>query len=246
MKKNLIIFTALILVIFICSCNTINFDVRRGSGNVVSEERAVEAFNEIRVEGAGELILTQSEEFSLTVEAEDNIISEVITRNEGDTLVIGFADQRWTKSYLPTEPIRFYISMPDLKELDIAGAARVEMGALQTEELTLKTDGAADIRFEDLQLGSLMVDLNGGAQFDLSGKAERQDIDIDGAGSYDAADLETRDTTISIAGAAEAQVWATETLDVDIDGAGNVRYYGSPHVTQNIDGISSVRGLGEH
>ena len=246
MKKNLIILTALVLVIFICSCNTINIDMQRGSGNVVSEERTVESFDEIRVEGAGELILTQADEFSLTVEAEDNIISEVVTRNEGDTLVISFTDQRWRKSYIPTEPIRFYISMPDLKELYITGAAKVEMETLQTSALTLRTDGAADIRMENLQLKSLTIELNGGAQFDLSGKAEKQEINIDGAGSCDAADLETQETTISIAGAAEAMVWATERLDVDIAGAGSVRYYGSPHVTQNIDGISSVRSLGEH
>ena len=51
MKKNLTILTALVLVVFICSCNTINLDVRRGSGNVITEERAVESFERIRMEG---------------------------------------------------------------------------------------------------------------------------------------------------------------------------------------------------
>ena len=192
------------------------------------------------------MILTQADEFSLTVEAEDNIVPEITTRNENDVLVISFADQRWTKSYIPTEPIPFLYQYARFKRAVYYRCCQSGNGkTLQTADLTLKTDGAADIRISDLQVNSLLVDLNGGAQFDLSGKANQQEIQIDGAGSYDGADLETGRTIISISGAAEVMLWATEDLDIDIDGAGSVRYYGNPHVTQDIDGISSVRGLGE-
>src|SRR3990170_5909134 len=77
------------LAIFAVSCKwTVGFV--RGSGNVVTEERDVSDFHKIHLSGIGNLIITQGEEESLTIEADDNIMPLISADVSGERLTISF------------------------------------------------------------------------------------------------------------------------------------------------------------
>lgn len=59
-----------ILLAAIVSCKISSV---RGSGNIISEDRAVSEFNKVSVLGSGNLFIEQGDEESLTIEAKDNM-----------------------------------------------------------------------------------------------------------------------------------------------------------------------------
>jgi hypothetical protein len=248
MKKNtLITIPFLVLSIFILSaCQFLPWvSVVRGSGNLTTETRPVSEFDAIRLDGAGRLVITQGSTESLEIQAEDNLIDELTSQVEGNTLVLGYQERPWRKSILPTRPIVYTLVVTDLAKLILNGAGDIDLQSLQTDALTLEINGAGNFNITDLTADNLSVNLAGTGSIIVTGVLGEQEIILDGAGSYQAGDLQTRSTAIEINGLGSSTVWATETLDISINGGGSVSYYGSPHVTQEITGLGEVKNLGE-
>ena len=86
----------------------------------------------------------------------------------------------------------------------------------------------------------LKLDGSGATKIELGGKVTRQDIDLSGAGSYEAGQLASDEASVSVSGAGKAVVNARNALSVDISGAGKVEYFGEPKLKQSISGIGKV------
>ncbi len=245
-KKSLLSISLLIIgSLFLSACAITGFNVTRGSGKVITQTREVSGFNHVQIDGAGELIIIQGETESLEIRAEDNIIDDLTSDVEGATLVLGYRDNFLRNTIIPTERITYTLSVIDLSEVTINGAADMEIESLETGGLILNINGAGQVSIDQLTAEDLTVQISGTATIDVSGQVAKQSITIDGAGNYKAGDLETTSTTIKINGLGNGTVWATETLDISIDGGGNLRYYGSPNVTQDINGLGDIDNLGE-
>ena len=78
-KKILVVLIMLSLATFACSAVTFNINppqTVRGSGNVVSETRAVSGFSALSLEGSGDVDVTFGNSESAVVEADDNIAGD--------------------------------------------------------------------------------------------------------------------------------------------------------------------------
>ncbi len=64
----------------------------RGSGDVITVQRDTRPFEKVTLNGKGELFITQDDETSLRIEAEDNIIDVMYTNFDDGELEIGFDD----------------------------------------------------------------------------------------------------------------------------------------------------------
>ena len=112
------------LLLSACSLTVIE-----GSGSVVTEEREVGDFENITLESFGELIITQGDEPSLIIEADDNLMQYITTEVKGDTLHIGFTDDAFSikggdnQIIKPSESIVFRLTMPDLNTISLSGAS---------------------------------------------------------------------------------------------------------------------------
>ena len=246
-KKSFIITPLLIASIFILSaCQFLPwFRVVRGSGTLITESRPVSGFNAVQLDGAGRLVITQGASESLEIRADDNLIGNLTSEVRGDTLILGFQEQSWRRTVLPSLPVVYTLSVTDLTRLTLNGAADMEIRSLETDSFDLAINGAGNIDIQDLSAGKLAVNFAGAGSVSVSGMIVEQAITIDGAGNYQAGDLQTMNTIIEINGLGSGVVWATETLQVNINGGGSVSYYGSPNVTQQISGLGEVKNLGE-
>ncbi len=245
-KKTLLsIFLILIGSLLLNACSVIGFDVTRGSGELTTETRAVSGFDSVQIDGAGELIIMQGDSESLEIRAEDNIIGELTSEVMDSTLVLGYRDSFLRNTIIPTERITYTLTLVDLSEVTINGAADMEIDVLETEAFSLNINGAGQISIDQLMADSLIVQISGTTTIEVAGEVAEQSITIDGAGNYQAGDLATNSTSVDINGLGNATVWAVETLDISIDGGGNLRYYGSPSVTQDINGLGDIDQLGE-
>jgi hypothetical protein len=222
LRKMLLIIGILALLTAGC---TISVRYEEGSGVVVEEERSVSGFDRVSFEGIGNLVITQGDEETLTIEAEDNILPRIETKVRGRTLQISFDTDRWENIIRPTEPIRFYLTVTDLEAVFLSGLG--------------------DIDVEDIEVEKLDVTLSGAGSISLSGSVLEQDVNVSGAGAYEASDLMSEVADINLSGAGSATVWVTQSLDVNITGLGSVSYYGDPVVEQSVSGLGNIQSLGD-
>ncbi len=198
--------------------NGIPLETVRGSGNVVTEARDVSGFSTVILQGFGDVNIDVTGSESLSITADENFMSYLVTEVRGDTL------------YIHTEPEVAFTNITAL-DFDIT-AADLEAVELQ---------GAGDIDVRNLDTDTWRVRLPGAGQITAAGRAAEQSIELLGAGSYEAENLESEVATVTSSGAGSAVVWATDELDVTINGIGTVQYIGNPVVTQEINGLGTVQ-----
>lgn len=245
MKRHSMWLALMVLIAASLACAVPSVGIRtiKGSGNVVAEERDVSGFDSVALSEFGEVIITQGDEESLTVETDDNLMRYIETEVRGGTLELGFTDDDILLR--PSKSIIFRLSVIDLTALDSSGAGKFEIDELDADRLEVTLSGAGDIRIDSLTATDLVVTVSGAGNIELAGQVKTQEVNLNALGNYVAPDLESQAATVRISGAGSASIWVHDTLDVVISGAGNVGYYGSPDVTQDISGVGSVKSRGD-
>jgi hypothetical protein len=208
-----------------------------GSGNVINQTSSVMGVNQVSVEGAGIVLVSQGNQESLTIEAEDNIIPHIASSVTGNRLSVTWDNT--TPS--PTKPVKYYLTVKDLSSITLSGAVRIETSGFKTQRLAVSINGAGEANMSGLDINNLTVTLSGAGKMNMAGTATDQTITISGAGDYQAGDLESRTTTITINGAGKGMVNASTMLNVTINGTGDISYFGSPQVNRQINGAGTVR-----
>ena len=105
--------------------------------------------------------------------------------------------------------------------------------------ITLSGSGTVDAT--GINADSLKMMLNGSGRISASGRADQQEIDLNGSGDFQGANLKGKTVSVSIAGSGDGVVAASETLDVTVMGSGSIEYIGDPKVTQTSLGSGSVK-----
>ena len=236
----------------------------RGSGDVVTKDVPVRDFDRVSLAGIGDVIVTQGETESLTIETDDNILPYIETEVRNGTLVIGLTEEARDKNLSPTM-LLFHVSMKEVAGLDLSGAGDISAGSLDTDHLRIDLGGAGDVNIDALDAQSLTVNIGGAGSINvdalnaeestvhlsgagdiaLAGQVERQGVFLNGAGNYRCGELESQRANVELTGAGNATVWATETLDVTIRGIGSIRYYGNPYVDAHQYGLGTLRRMGD-
>ena len=222
-----------------------------GTDNLVTESREDSNFDRVFLRDYGELVITQGEQESLTVEAHPDVLPRIKTEVREGKLVIKIGADWLDKlghalsTSLSRQWIKYDLTVKELTGLEIAGAIRVKASGIETERLALKLGGAGQVNIRALSAEVLAIDAPGAGAINISGKVGEQRVVISGAGSYKAPKLESRRASVDIRGAGQATVWAVEDLDVTISGLGSVEYYGSPAVKKRVSGLGTVTSLGK-
>ncbi len=217
----------------------------RGSGNVVSQPRQVADFNAITINYPSDVVISQGDTESMTIQAEDNVLRDLSTQVRDGVLYIGVGPQETLGSaILPTRPVRITITVKNLAALSVPAAGTTRLIGLKTNDLAVSISGAGGVSIENLSAQSLTSRMSGAGNVTASGTAAKVDVNISGFGSFNGADLRSDTASAGISGAGSATVWVARQLNASISGMGSINYYGQPSVSQQISGIGSVRHLG--
>lgn len=238
MNKRFFICVMVFFTLAITACNTV-----RGSGNVETEKRSVNGFNGINLSGSGEVILTQAETESLTIEADDNLLPLLETNVRNGTLYIGSTANT---SIMPTKPIIFRVSGPNIDKLAVSGSGEIVAETVTADDLELDINGSGTIAIDQLVADLVTADVSGSGSVVLAGSVDEQRIDINGSGEYKAGKLESKTAVVDMNSSGETVLWVNENLDADVSGSGQVNYYGTPTLNEEINGSGSVNNLGGH
>lgn len=208
-----------------------------GSGNIVEETRDVSNFDKVELQGSGTLIITQGENYSVTLETDDNLLPYYETRVFGDKLEIG---TRNFHCFIRNSGLIVRVTLPEVEKLAILGSGDIiSTNVLNAEDLKLQIAGSGDIKLE-VNVTNLETEIAGSGEATYIGSATTHNIDIAGSGDIYAFDLSTEQTSVDIAGSGSAEITAYKTLDVDIAGSGDIYYKGEPVVSQSIAGSGDI------
>jgi hypothetical protein len=212
-----------------------------------------EHFHKVNCKDFGKLILTQGDQPSLIIEADQELLAELVAEVRGDTLSLGL-DQDWFgrigkvfSSLLNSSEyqVTYFLTVPDLDQIKISGKIDLECESFVTDALSLRIAGLGDLDFTHLDCNVLDVVISGRGEFTAAGRADQQTVRISGSGEYEAPNLNSQSVRMTISGQGNANIRVEEHLDITISGMGQVNYYGHPTLRQVISGLGKSKRLND-
>lgn len=226
--------TILLFALFVISTSAFSQD---------SEVRALDDFNIVQVEGAGNIYLTagNTSQIEIRLKNDSYMLSDIITDVSSGQLRIDYKEKGMFKS---APKIDIWITYKSLKEISVSGAGKISTeNTIKADRFVLDCEGAESANLE-LDVNELIATMSGAGSFNLSGRADIQELEVSGAGSINAEDLVGQNVIAEVSGVGSLYVHATERLQGTVSGVGKIRYRGDPKVQElNNDGIGSIKRM---
>ena len=179
-----------------------------GGGPDVDRHIEVERFAAIELGGGWDLQFTHASDYSAVLIGDRELVDTAEVSTAGDE----------------DRTVRIMITAPAIEALTLAGAVNGTIVGLDAAELTVLSDGATNLVFEDSTIGDLTLQTAGAANIDLGDSlVENGVLDMSGASQL----------VINMNGGS---------LTGRVEGVGNVRYSGDvSSVDVDTDAIVRIR-----
>ncbi len=205
------------------SCNNI-YPWIEGSGNIIKEQRDVSEFTGIDVGGAYYVHIKKGDYQSVEIETDDNIMPLVETEVSNGVLRIS------TKTATSNVKARnIYITMANLKQLDISGACKIESDDRFNEDLVdINLSGASNLNIS-FKANRIDMEMSGASNANISGHSNIFNIDASGASNGRFSNMEANTVSAECSGASSIWLNVIESIKGDASGGSNIYYKGNPN-----------------
>ena len=194
------------------------------SGNHISRTVTVKNFDEIKVEGAIKLVITQDSSYSIRVEADSNIITYVKAKVSGSELKIKLDDA----NYCGQDSIVVHAGIGELKELNLSGAVEVAgEGPIYAGDVDFTFSGASKVNL-NVNASKVTTKADGVTKITLTGQTGTHNLKINGTGQLNAFDFVAGIYNIDIDGTGKANINVLNDLKVKTSGTSEIYYKGNP------------------
>ncbi|MBU1319929.1 MAG: DUF2807 domain-containing protein [candidate division Zixibacteria bacterium] len=193
----------------------------RGSGEVVTENRDVSGIDGVELATIGTLHIEIGDTEKLTIEAEDNLIEYFDTEVHGGTLVI---DNNSRLSLHPRKPIRYFLTVKELKDIEISSSGGIEAPDIKTERFRATISSSGNFQAGNLEVKSLDIRISSSGNVEL-GEVIAQDIEIDISSSGDVTleSLNAKMLIVDISSSGDIEIWGghVDEQEVTINSSGD-------------------------
>jgi hypothetical protein len=265
MKKGTWILLLLLAVSSLTACDIIveGGNIVRGSGDVVQESREVSGFDRVELATIGTLIIENGARTSLTVEAEDNLLQYIQTRVQGGKLLI---DVEQGASITPTRPIRYRLTISDLREITLSSSGDAEAPSMQAQEFDIQIHSSGSLAMDGIDADRVGITVTSSGNVDLDvvsasqlsidiessgdvtiggGSADEQDITISSSGNYEARDVQSIRVEARLSSSGSATVRVSEVLRGRLTSSGSLNYVGNPQLDVETTSSGDVNRIGD-
>ena len=213
-----------------CSCSGLNVKFSHTAAHA-EEQRSLTGFERIELLGSLDIKYQQSDSFSVRVDAPVEILKKVVTRVEGDKLIVNMEGEGEMINFgVPDgDNVTVYVTSPDLLGIALRGSGDFEcQHLLDTDNLDIMLNGSGDIKFDDIICDQINVSLVGSGDVELKHvKMLRSYVNLVGSGDIK--------VNYDNSGAVEANL--TGSGDITLSGSvkdykSNVRGSGDMHTEQ--------------
>lgn len=207
-----------------------------GNGNPATETRTVTPFNKVKSAGDFRVYITNGNETSVVVRADENLLQYIETYVSGETLHIDIMGLHSVKAVVPME---VYITTPQLSGIVQSGSGIITSDFFASDhfDLVLSGSGSVDAEFE---VQSADILLSGSGKINIAGLADAAQLTISGSGDVNGTDLLVNNCQTLTSGSGNMWINVSEYLTTRISGSGNVFYAGNPTIETSISGSGNV------
>lgn len=205
-----------------CAFNVNSWNGKRVicKGEVIEKQLDFQDFNAIVVNGHADITILQSDEFIVSVLANEEVFEHLDYSVKEGALYIETKNNVNIKA---ADKYEITVSMPCLEGLTVNGAADallkdyssdsdmsikingagdIDISSAKLHDLSISVNGAGDINAHGIDVEKLIISVNGAGDAKLSGKAVSASFGVSGAGDIDARNLECDDVQTRKSGAA--------------------------------------------
>jgi hypothetical protein len=232
MRNYLIAMTAAVL--FVTAANSQDHENHdkdkpriEGSGNVITKDVNVSAFNELDIQGVFSVLLIQGNKEEVKIEADDNLQPLFEVRNVGSKLLISMKKDA---NFNSKKKLKVYVTFKKIKAMELKTVGDISSAEnLSFDDLKIsnKSVGSIDLK---MTAQNLDVDNKSVGSVKLNGKAENATIKNKGVGSVQAASFIVQKMDIDNSGIGSAEVNAAKELVVKDSFLGKVTNKGAATV----------------
>jgi hypothetical protein len=261
MKKFLVI-TAIIVIIVsgLALTGCIKVDLAEKNGPVTTRTYVFTDFTGIDISHGFELVVTPSDNYSVSITAGENVLNHTDIHLNGSTLA--FSIEGWTNIWFSSwfDPPKVNVTMPVLTKLNLSWASKADVSGFQSShDLDVELSGASELNIDmtmgyfaaDISGASVIngsvyatgsdIELSGASHISLTGSGGNIRISASGASSANMPDFIVNNAYIELSGASHATLEINGRLDVDLSGASSVEYSGNTTLGDiNLSGASSI------
>ena len=207
----------------------------RGNGNTVSRDLNLPDFTGVDLDISAEVIITQGDNFKVTVEGESNIIAELERDVRNGIWEIDF-----DRCVRDMDELTIFITMPRVRSLSISGSGIItSTNILKVDDIDLSISGSGKIDV-GLDADDISSRISGSGRVVLEGESNSVEHTVSGSGDLFAFLLQTRDADIRVSGSGNSEVNVSDNLTVRISGSGDVYYRGKPQVEVSVSGSGKL------
>ncbi len=237
--RYLLIFMFLVGIFVVGKRSFFSFGGTKGSGPMKTETRSARDFHAVELDLSGDVELRIAEQYSVEVQAQENLLPLLKTEVDNGRLRIYFSEN---VSY--SEDVKIQISGPAFDGLSVSGSGKITvLTPIQSERINLSLSGSGDIMIAQATFGALECSISGSGGMELGGTANATQVDISGSGDVQAKQLSSNEMRARIAGSGSVSAHVVQVLKADIAGSGDIFYSGDPTVESNIAGSGTVKKL---
>jgi hypothetical protein len=232
--------TALIMSLLLVSCQfngDFGFGVR-GNGNVETVERSIDNdFSEISVSRGLDVYLTQGDNVSLIVEADENLHDIIITEVENGVLKITTDENiSFSKSK------KVMLTFKDVSKIKATSGSDVfSTNTIITDNLELTTTSGSDMEV-DINVQVADCRSTSGSDLRVSGKTNKLYAEATSGSDIKAGNLKAKISEARATSGADITLNTSEELYAKATSGGDIKYSGNPDRVTKKDGVSgSIR-----
>jgi hypothetical protein len=211
---------ATITALLFASCN-LNMNTIEGSGNVTTEKRIVQGdFKNIQVSNAIDLVVEQSDNYEVVVEADDNLQKEIVTKVENGTLVVRCK----FSSFRNITMKKVTVKMPNIEKLDASSASSIHSkNVIQGENIELESSSAANVDV-NVEADNIVARASSGSDIRVEGKALKIQTKASSGSSIDAAELFANEVEADASSGGSVEVHPILSLKAGASSGGSINY----------------------
>lgn len=226
--------------VFLLACLFLSIGSTLFGQKIEEQNRQVGQFDNISVQDGIDLFLRQGSTTSVKVKANDDIIDNISTKVEGNTLILKY--DKKVKSWGKNVQQKVYITVNDLEKLSASGGSDVATEAFNLDNFSVSASGGSDLEL-NLTVKELTLACSGGSDTNLKGSADKLEVRSSGGSDLNAQSFKAKDCKISASGGADAHIYVSGNLTMTASGASDIYYSGSPNVlSQKTSGGADIHG----
>ena len=226
----------LFILVFACNSEDAN-DCFQTAGNIIQREVSVTSFNKILVNRDVELIISQADDYKVTIETGENLLNDVQVEVIGDRLEL--TDTNTCNFFREYGITKVYVEAPNIIEIRNSSQFEVSsQGILSYQNLGLfSEDFTSDVAFTvgDFRLSvntqNLYIGSNNISSFFIDGSTEELFVGFfSGSGRFEGENLIAQNIEIDHRGSNDMILHPIQSLTGILRGTGNVIAVNQPPV----------------